>query len=172
MTMSYWERFRGDQIKRRRVLQLAALGGAGAAAAALVGCGGESGSSSSSADGPLASSQTLRVRFYDDPGGFDPATLFRIEVENIAFNVYSGLTTYEPDGKIVPDLAASWENAGPGDLHVQAAQRREVAQRLRRVHGRRRGLLLQADHGPGDGLHLPRRVQQRRLGHARRTHAR
>jgi peptide/nickel transport system substrate-binding protein len=61
------------------------------------------------ADGPLASSQVLKVRFYDDPSGFDPATLFRIETENIAFQIYSGLTTYEPNGKIVPDAAESWE---------------------------------------------------------------
>jgi ABC-type transport system substrate-binding protein len=61
------------------------------------------------ADGPLASSQVLKVRFYDDPSGFDPATLFRIETENIAFNIYSGLTTYEANGKIVPDAAESWE---------------------------------------------------------------
>ena len=62
------------------------------------------------ADGPLASSQVLKVRFYDDPSGFDPATLFRIETENIAFNVYSGLTTYDSStGKILPDLADSWD---------------------------------------------------------------
>jgi ABC-type transport system substrate-binding protein len=61
---------------------------------------------------PLAASQVLKVRFYDDPSGFDPATLFRIETENIAFNIYSGLTTYDSStGKIVPDLAESWESA-------------------------------------------------------------
>lgn len=63
-------------------------------------------------DGPqrLADQQVLKVRFYDDPSGFDPATLFRIETENIAFNLYSGLTTYESKtGRITPDLAESWE---------------------------------------------------------------
>lgn len=56
---------------------------------------------------------TLRVRFYDDPAGFDPANIFRIENENIAFNIFSGLTTYDSGtGAIVPDLAESWENAG------------------------------------------------------------
>ena len=54
--------------------------------------------------------KTLVVRFYDDPAGFDPATIFRIENENIAFNIFSGLTTYDSQsGKIVPDLAESWE---------------------------------------------------------------
>jgi len=55
-------------------------------------------------------SKTLRVRFYDDPAGFDPANIFRIENENIAFNIFSGLTTYDGrTGEIVPDLATSWE---------------------------------------------------------------
>src|SRR5947208_15656816 len=101
------------------------MGVAGASGAGLAllaaGCGGgPSGSSSPSAssggaaEGPLASSQVLKVRYYDDPGGFDPANLFRIEVENIAFNVYSGLTTYEPEhGKLIPDLAESWETPDP-----------------------------------------------------------
>ena len=57
-----------------------------------------------------AQEKALRVRFYDDPAGFDPATIFRTENENIAFNLFSGLTTYDGGtGKIVPDLAESWE---------------------------------------------------------------
>ncbi len=59
--------------------------------------------------GSAMTHKSLTVRFYDDPSGFDPATLFRIETENIAFNIYSGLTSYEgATGKIVPDLAESW----------------------------------------------------------------
>ena len=62
---------------------------------------------------PVAASaqeKTLRVRFYDDPAGFDPANIFRTENENIAFNLFSGLTTYDSaTGKIAPDLAESWE---------------------------------------------------------------
>ncbi len=57
-----------------------------------------------------AQEKTLRVRFYDDLAGFDPATIFRVENENIAFNIFSGLTTYDSKtGKILPDLAESWE---------------------------------------------------------------
>jgi peptide/nickel transport system substrate-binding protein len=57
-----------------------------------------------------AQGKTLTVRFYDDPAGFDPANIFRIENENIAFNIFSGLTTYDGEtGEIVPDLATSWE---------------------------------------------------------------
>lgn len=60
--------------------------------------------------GVLAQEKTLKVRFYDDPAGFDPANIFRIENENIAFNIFSGLTTYDSKtGKIIPDLAESWE---------------------------------------------------------------
>lgn len=64
------------------------------------------------ATAPVASAQdkTLTVRFYDDPAGFDPANIFRIENETIAFNIFSGLTTYDGEtGEIVPDLATSWE---------------------------------------------------------------
>jgi peptide/nickel transport system substrate-binding protein len=58
----------------------------------------------------MAAEKTLRVRFYDDPSGFDPARVFRIENETIAFNIFSGLTTYDSKtGKIVPDLAESWQ---------------------------------------------------------------
>jgi peptide/nickel transport system substrate-binding protein len=57
-----------------------------------------------------AAQQVLTVRQYDEPGGFDPATLFRIETENVAFNVYSGLTTFDPQtGEPLPDLAESWQ---------------------------------------------------------------
>lgn len=57
-----------------------------------------------------AEEKVLRVRFYDDPAGFDPTNIFRIENENIAFNIFSGLTTYDSQtGEIIPDLAESWE---------------------------------------------------------------
>lgn len=58
-----------------------------------------------------AQEKTLVVRTYDDPAGYDPANIFRIENENIAFNIFSGLTSYDSaTGAIVPDLAESWEN--------------------------------------------------------------
>ncbi|NHN29485.1 ABC transporter substrate-binding protein [Paenibacillus agricola] len=56
--------------------------------------------------------KVLKVRFYDDPAGFDPATVFRIENENIVFNIFSGLTSYDSKtGAITPDLAESWETS-------------------------------------------------------------
>ncbi len=54
--------------------------------------------------------KSLTIRFYDDPAGYDPANIFRIENENLAFNIFSGLTTYDSTtGEIIPDLAVSWE---------------------------------------------------------------
>lgn len=53
--------------------------------------------------------KVLRVRFNDDLNSFDPADIFRISNETLAFNIYSGLTTYDSETAIVPDLAESWE---------------------------------------------------------------
>jgi peptide/nickel transport system substrate-binding protein len=67
-------------------------------------------STSAGGSGKKAAQQVLTVRQYDEPGGFDPAKLFRIETENIAFNIYSGLTSFDPQtGEPVPDLAKSWQ---------------------------------------------------------------
>lgn len=72
-----------------------------------------------SAPGKLAANQVLTVRQYDEPGGFDPATLFRIETENVAFNIYSGLTTFDPKtGVPVPDLAESWTVSPDGKTYT------------------------------------------------------
>ncbi len=69
-------------------------------------------STSVSTEDAAMDNKVLRVRFYDDPAGFDPANIFRIENENIAFNIFSGLTTYDGvSGEIIPDLAESWETS-------------------------------------------------------------
>lgn len=80
-------------------------------ASACSGTGGSSESPTGGAAGTASGApKVLKVRFYDDPAGFDPATVFRIENENIAFNIFSGLTTYDAKtGAIIPDLAESWE---------------------------------------------------------------
>ena len=60
-----------------------------------------------------AKEKVLKVRYYDDPAGFDPATVFRIENETITFNIFSGLVTYDSKtAKIIPDLAEKWETEG------------------------------------------------------------
>jgi peptide/nickel transport system substrate-binding protein len=128
MARGYWAAIQSQRSSRRRLLKAFGIGSAGAAAIALVGCGGSSNggsassSSSASADetGPLAPSQVLKVRYYADPQGFDPATLFQYHVENIAFNIYSGLTTYDSStGKIISDLAESWERPDPTTINFK-----------------------------------------------------
>lgn len=71
-----------------------------------------SSASASEAGKAAGGDKELKVRFFDNPAGFDPATIFRIENENIAFNVFSGLTTYDGQtGELIPDLAESWETS-------------------------------------------------------------
>ncbi len=132
---SYWEKFSKDRVRRRRVLQIAALGTGGIAAVALVGCGsddddsasssggstgttgstgasstGATGSTSSGASGgELAAQQVVRRRLTQDLIGLDPATIFRINTEEVAFHVYNALTTYGTSAEPMPDLAESWE---------------------------------------------------------------
>lgn len=73
------------------------------------------------ADRDLADVQELTVRQYFEPGTLDPAFLFRIETENIAFNLYSGLTTFDPlTGAPMPDLAESWEVSADGRVYTFA----------------------------------------------------
>ena len=127
---NYWDRFSKDRVKRRRVLQIAALGSAGLGAVALVGCGsddedapsttgsattgGTTGSTGAvstggSSGGEPAEEQVIRRRITQDLIGMDPATIFRINTEEIAFHVYSALATYGPSNEPMPDLAESWE---------------------------------------------------------------
>lgn len=116
-------------LTRRRIGRRAFLGGmAASSVAAALACQSKSGSnapgnttSSGAATSPgggnfkLADTQELTVRIYDEPTGFDPSTIFRIEAENVAFNIYSGLTTFDPSsGAPIPDLAQHWEIAPDG----------------------------------------------------------
>ena len=93
----------------RRLVAILALGAivASACSPAAQPTTGQAGAAS----GPVSTRDTLIVRLWDNPQGFDPATLFRIETENIAFNIYSALTTYDPQtGEIIPDLAERWDS--------------------------------------------------------------
>lgn len=113
----------GRRVGRRTFLGGMALGGAAAAMACQSSSGGKpAGQGASSAPATaagqdtsnikLAGVQELTVRIYDEPTGFDPATIFRIEAENVALNIYSGLTTFDPaSGQPIPDLAEHWEIA-------------------------------------------------------------
>lgn len=73
---------------------------------------GASSTSNTAGDAASAEEKVLHVRTYDDPAGYDPATIFRTENENIAFNIFSGLVSYDSKtGAIVPDLAEKWESS-------------------------------------------------------------
>lgn len=104
-------------IRHRRLRNWGMSVAAALLIAVAAGCTGDTaapaGESPASGTPAAASSdqpKELKIRFYDDPAGFDPSNIFRIENENIAFNIFSGLTTYDSaTGKIIPDLAESWE---------------------------------------------------------------
>ena len=67
----------------------------------------------------LAAVQKLTVRQYDEPGSLDPAVIFRIEAENIATNVYSGLTAFDPaTGAPIPALAQEWKVSPDGKTYT------------------------------------------------------
>lgn len=125
---SYWEKFSNSRVRRRRVLQMAALGTTGAAAVALIGCGSDDGSpaptgggtATTGSTGPtsseLADVQVVNRRVTQDLIGMDPATIFRINTEEIAFHIYSALATYGTSAEPLPDLAESWEQTDPTTL--------------------------------------------------------
>jgi ABC-type transport system substrate-binding protein len=112
MSSSYWRDRR--RIARRTFLQAAAAVPAVSALACKSQPSASSGSgaqaSGSDANFKPADTQELVVRIYDEPTGFDPATIFRIEAENVAVNIYSGLTGFDSKtGEPVADLAEHWE---------------------------------------------------------------
>ncbi|HTE84972.1 MAG TPA: ABC transporter substrate-binding protein, partial [Dehalococcoidia bacterium] len=107
-------------VTRRALLRAAATAAAAMPAAAALACnsrpsaapGSSSSSGPSEANIKLADAQELLVRIYDEPTGFDPASIFRIEAENVAVNIYSGLTTFDSkSGEPIADLAEHWEIA-------------------------------------------------------------
>ncbi len=68
------------------------------AASALVGC-----------SGPGSSSQAiLNLGLQDPPSTLDPATAYNIPAIGVSHLMFNGLVTFDPQAKIVPDLAESW----------------------------------------------------------------
>jgi ABC-type transport system substrate-binding protein len=112
MSSSYWSGRR--RVARRTFLQAAAAVPAVTAFAckSQPSAPSSSGAQASGSDANFkpADTQELVVRIYDEPTGFDPATIFRIEAENVAVNIYSGLTGFDSKtGEPVADLADHWE---------------------------------------------------------------
>ncbi len=66
-----------------------------------------------------AAEKTLRVRYGGDISGIDPATIFQIENQTIALNVYNGLVRYdEKTNQIIPDLATEWAITDGGKTYT------------------------------------------------------
>ena len=66
-----------------------------------------------------------------EPPGLDPtAGAASAIAEIMQYNICETLTKINPDGKVTPLLAESWEvSPDLQDLHLQAAQGREVPER-------------------------------------------
>lgn len=61
----------------------------------------------------VAQAQELRVGFTLDADTLDPANHRKRETETILRNIYDGLVTRDPDMKVVPELAESFEQVSP-----------------------------------------------------------
>ena len=66
-----------------------------------------------------------------EPPGLDPTSGAAAAIAEVTlYNVYETLTKVKEDGSVAPLLAESWKTvARPEDLHVQAAQGRQVPER-------------------------------------------
>lgn len=65
---------------------------------------------------------TLRYGLVRDPIAFDPHVNYGASSSSLQGNVYDSLVRYDPDGKIVPALAASWSQPQPA-IYVFRLQR-------------------------------------------------
>ena len=125
------------RMTRRRALSTAGVGIAGLAAASLIGCssstpkagtGGTPGAAvaTANADEKPKSGGVLRYPMPKDPDSLDPYRLaFSTGGTWAAVNAYSRLFTLEPGmnrpatGKVIGDLAQSWEFADPTTLNIK-----------------------------------------------------
>jgi len=56
----------------------------------------------------------LRLRLADDPSTLDPAYIVDVPGGSISAKLFNGLVRFDPDGKIIPDLAQRWEVSEDG----------------------------------------------------------
>jgi peptide/nickel transport system substrate-binding protein/oligopeptide transport system substrate-binding protein len=59
----------------------------------------------------------LRLRLAEDPTTLDPAFIVDVPGGAIAARIFNGLTRFDPEGKVVPDLASSWEISPDGKTY-------------------------------------------------------
>lgn len=59
--------------------------------------------------GPAPSSEAiLNIGLQDPPSTLDPATAYNIPAVGVSHLLYNGLVAFDPEAKIIPDLAESW----------------------------------------------------------------
>ena len=94
---------------------------------------------------PRRSSQavTLRVSNQGDVQSMDPHSLNESLQLSFTGNVYESLVERDKNMGLAPALATKWTQTEPDGLALRPAPGREIPRR-HAVHGRRRGLHLQA----------------------------
>ena len=88
-----------------------------------------------------------------DVNQLDPHRATTTQDKPLTAWVFNGLVRFKPGSAsleaLEPDLAERWESSPDKlDLDLSPAQGRQVPRRLRRAHGRRRGVLAQARRRP------------------------
>ena len=74
---------------------------------------GETSSSSSQQEGAIDEDATVIIGIADQVVTLDPANYRSRITESVIRNIFDGLVTRTPDGKVVPMIAESWENPTP-----------------------------------------------------------
>ena len=124
---SYWQRFGNRRLARRTLLWTGGAVLIGAAAPGLAGCGaksapaGKPAAGGSGNAGPPQSGGVIVHRLNTDPSPLDihgTSTFYAVWPETPCYNQLLQYDPQDPDGKVVPDLADSYEIAGDGESIV------------------------------------------------------
>jgi oligopeptide transport system substrate-binding protein len=91
-----------------KVLSLGAVAGL-----ALAACG-----TSSTQGTNLAADQTLKFPILDDFGTLDPAVADAETDQEIQQNIFDGVTKFDTNLNVVPDIAKSWTTSSDGMTYV------------------------------------------------------
>jgi len=124
---NYWQRLSGQRLARRTLLRSSGIAAAGAGVAVLAGCGNKNtgagrastgaATSGGSGAGPPQKGGVIVHRLNTDPDSLDIHTTSTFYAAWPATPNYNQLLQYDPqdpDNKIIPDLADSYEIAGDG----------------------------------------------------------
>ncbi len=95
-------------VRFLKALAVAVVGGV-----ALAACG-----TSTSGGTGLAADQTLKFPILDDFGTLDPATADAETDQEIAQNIFNGMTKFDNNLNVVPDIAKSWTVSTDGMTYV------------------------------------------------------